>query len=63
MAKPVTPLKVLDRECELRRRFRAAGSYARPSADSTATNLDKKPRWLTVSSPKGAPEKPQLSST
>jgi chromosome partitioning protein len=53
MAKPVTSLKVIDKESELTPQTGPLAATAILSARSTARNQDQKPRWLTVSSPKG----------
>jgi Mrp family chromosome partitioning ATPase len=53
MAKSVTSLKVVDPEGELTPQTGPLAAKPAALAGSTATNPDKKPRWLTVSSPKG----------
>src|ERR1700690_4043324 len=53
MAKSVMPLIILDRGGEPTPLTRSLAATPAPSAGDTAMNPDKKPRWLTVSSPKG----------
>ena len=53
MAKSVMPFKILDREGEPTPQIPLPAVVPAQFADSIETNIEKKPRWLTVSSPKG----------